>query len=128
MGTNFRDFRDFCSFSRKFVPSKKVKSKFAKVFFTKSKEFSKFAKVFSTTKNRKIKVRKLLDNNKNKERHLGSVLLVDFKHLHIPQVLQTLQSSPKKTQKLPENTLALFPLMDMRYNKYSHNLREQSRL
>ena len=49
-GRNFRDFRDFCPFSRKFLPGKKVTSKFAKVFFAKSQVFLKVAKVFSTTK------------------------------------------------------------------------------
>ena len=38
-GRNFRDFRDFCSFSRNFLPSKIVKRKIAKVFYSKNKNF-----------------------------------------------------------------------------------------
>ena len=39
-GRNFRDFRDFCPFSRKFLPSKIVKRKIAKVFSFENKNFS----------------------------------------------------------------------------------------
>ena len=43
----FRNFRDFGLFSRKFMPSKKVSGKFAKVIFAKTKLLTKIAKVFS---------------------------------------------------------------------------------
>ena len=44
---DFCDFRDFGFFSRKFMPSKKVSGKFAKVIFAKTKLFTKIAKDFS---------------------------------------------------------------------------------
>ena len=46
-GRNFRDFRDFWPFSRKFLPGKKLSEKFAKVIFAKKRLFRKIAKVFS---------------------------------------------------------------------------------
>ena len=45
-GRNFRDFRDFFPFSRKFLPSKIVKRKIAKVFPPKIKIFHKMRKFF----------------------------------------------------------------------------------
>ena len=43
-GRNFRDFRDFWPFSRKFLPGKKLSEKFAKVIFAKKRLFRKIAK------------------------------------------------------------------------------------
>ena len=52
-GRNFRDFRDFGPFSRKLMPGKKLKEKFAKVIFAKNKLFQKSRKFFQSLKNRK---------------------------------------------------------------------------
>ena len=50
-GRNFRDFRDFDSFSRKLMPGKKLNEKFAKVIFAKNTLFQKSRKFFQSLKN-----------------------------------------------------------------------------